>query len=201
MSEPIGSPVDGVQVIGEVRSVNVGALRRVEHRGREVMTGIWKEPVAGRVAVRGVNLDGDDQADRRFHGGPDKAVYAYAVEDYAWWASELGHVLAPGTFGENLTVKGVDLTTAVVGERWLVGTCVLEVCQPRTPCWKLGLRMGDDRFPARFLAAGRPGAYLRIAREGELGAGDELVRFHIPDEGPTIGEVAEVRHSGPRNGP
>jgi MOSC domain-containing protein YiiM len=188
--------VDGVQVIGEVRSVNVGALRRVEHRGREVMTGIWKEPVAGRVAVRGVNVDGDDQADRRFHGGSDKAVYAYAVEDYAWWASELGHALALGAFGENLTVEGVDLTTAVVGERWLVGTSVLEVCQPRTPCWKLGLRMGDDRFPARFLAAGRPGAYLRIAREGELGAGDELVRFHIPDEGPTIGELAQKRARG-----
>jgi MOSC domain-containing protein YiiM len=188
--------VDGVQVIGEVRSVNVGAIRRVEHRGRQVSTGIWKEPVVGPVAVRGVNLEGDDQADRRFHGGPDKAVYAYAVEDYAWWASELGHALALGAFGENLTVEGVDLTAAVVGERWLVGTCVLEVRQPRTPCWKLGLRMGDDRFPARFLAAGRPGAYLRIAREGELGAGDELVRFHIPDEGPTMGELAQKRARG-----
>jgi MOSC domain-containing protein YiiM len=171
----------------------VGAVRLVKHRGQEATTGIWKEPVAGPVAVRGVNLKGDDQADRRFHGGPDKAVYAYALEDYAWWADELGHALAPGTFGENLTVEGIDLTAAVVGERWLVGTAVLEVRQPRTPCWKLGLRMGDDRFPARFAAAGRPGAYLRIAREGEVGAGDEVLRFYRPDHGPTIGQVAQQR--------
>lgn len=184
--------------MGKVLSVNVGAIRRVEHRGRQVTTGIWKEPVAERVAVRGVNLDGDDQADRRLHGGADKAVYAYATEDYAWWAGELGDDLAPGTFGENLTLSGVDLTAAVAGERWLVGTTVLEVCQPRTPCWKLGLRMGDDRFPAHFLAAGRPGAYLRIAREGELGAGDEVVRFHLPDEGLTIGQLARARARGTR---
>ena len=176
-----------------MRSVNVGAVRRVRHRGRDATTGIWKTPVAGRVAVRGVTLEGDDQANRRLHGGADKAVYAYASEDYAWWAGELGHDLAPGTFGENLTVEGVDLTAAVVGERWLVGTCVLEVCQPRTPCWKLGLRMGDDRFPERFAAAGRPGAYLRIAREGEVGAGDEVTRFYIPEEGPTIGDLAQAR--------
>jgi MOSC domain-containing protein YiiM len=189
-----------MRMIGEVRSVNVGAIRRVEHRGREVTTGIWKEPVAGPVAVRGVNLEGDDQADRRFHGGPDKAVYAYAVEDYAWWEAELGQSLAPGTFGENLTLERVDLAATVVNERWLVGTAVFEVAQPRTPCWKLGLRMGDDRFPARFAAAGRPGAYLRIAREGEVVAGDEVIRFHIPDRGLTIGEVARTRRSNPRSG-
>ncbi len=200
MNEPSGSALDDMRVIGEVRSVNVGAIRRVEHRGREVTTGIWKEPVAGPVAVRGVNLEGDDQADRRFHGGPDKAVYAYAVEDYAWWEAELGRALAPGTLGENLTVEGIDLAAAVVDERWLVGTAVLEVCQPRTPCWKLGLRMGDDGFPARFSAAGRPGAYLRISREGEVGAGDEVIRFHIPDRGLTIGEVARTRRSNPRSG-
>jgi MOSC domain-containing protein YiiM len=176
-----------------VRSVNVGAARVVEYRGREATTAIWKDPVAGPVAVRGVNLEGDDQADRRFHGGADKAVYAYAVEDYAWWGAELGATPAPGTFGENLTVEGIDLTEAVVGERWLVGTTVLEVCQPRTPCWKLALRMGDDRFPARFDAAGRPGAYLRISRDGEVGAGDEVVRFYRPDDGPTIGHIAEER--------
>lgn len=176
-----------------VRSVNVGAVRVVEYRGREATTAIWKDPVAGPVAVRGVNLAGDDQADRRFHGGADKAVYAYAVEDYDWWGGELGTTPAPGTFGENLTVEGIDLTEAVAGERWLVGTAVVEVCQPRTPCWKLGLRMGDGRFPARFDAAGRPGAYLRISREGEVSAGDEVVRFYRPDDGRTIGHIAEER--------
>lgn len=181
------------RVIGLVGSVNVGVARTVEHRGRPKRTAIWKHPVSGRVAVRGVNLAGDDQADRKLHGGADKAVYAYSSLDYAWWADEVGRPLEPGAFGENFTLDGVDLRAAVVGERWLVGTAVLEVCQPRTPCWKLGLRMGDERFPARFTAAGRPGAYLRIAREGEVGAGDEVMAFHRPDHGVTIAQVARAR--------
>jgi MOSC domain-containing protein YiiM len=152
----------------------VGAVRTVEWHGRAVTTGIWKSPVDGRVAARGVNLAGDDQADRRVHGGPDKALYAYAVEDYAWWAAELGREMAPGTFGENLTVEGVDLGALVIGTRWLVGTTELEVSQPRQPCFKLGLRMGDAEFVDRFDEAARFGAYLRIVREGEIGAGDDI---------------------------
>jgi MOSC domain-containing protein YiiM len=155
-------------------SVNVGGVRTVEWYGRAVTTGIWKAPVAGRVAVRGVNLDGDDQADRRVHGGPDKAVYAYAVEDYAWWSEQLGHELGPATFGENLTVEGVDLGALVIGTRWRVGTTELEVAQPRIPCYKLGLRMGDADFVDRFGDAARFGAYFRIVREGDVGAGDEV---------------------------
>jgi MOSC domain-containing protein YiiM len=154
-------------------SVNVGATRTVEWRGRSVTSGIWKEPVDGPVTVAGVNLAGDDQADRRVHGGPDKAVYAYAVEDYEWWASELG-ALAPGTFGENLTTCGIDLTGSFIGDTWRVGTAVLVVSQPRFPCFKLGMRMGDDNFPGRFEAAGRPGCYLRIRAAGEIAAGDEI---------------------------
>lgn len=186
---------EGPRVIGEVQSVNVGVPRLVEQRGRQKRTAIWKQPRRGRVAVRGVNLDGDHQADRRVHGGPDKAVYAYAGGDYDWWAGELGYAPEPGTFGENLTLEGIDLNAALAGERWLVGTAVLEVCQPRTPCWKLGLRMGDERFPARFTAAGRPGAYLRIAREGEVGAGDEVVSFRRPHHGVTIALVAQARRN------
>ena len=193
--------VDGANVVGEVigrvRSVNVGRVRRVEHRGKQATTGIWKDPVPGRVAVRGVNLEGDDQADRRVHGGADKAVYAYASEDYAWWAEQLGREMPPGTFGENLTVTGIDLRAAVVGERWLVGTAVLEVSRPRTPCWKLGLRMGDDDFPARFQAAERPGTYLGIVRKGDVGAGDDIVRFHRPDHGITIGVKSDGRRPRP----
>ncbi len=176
----------GLVVLGQVASVNVGGVRPVEHRGRLRPTGMWKEPVPHRVAARGVNLDGDEQADRRIHGGPDKAVYAYAVADYVWWQRELGRRLDPGTLGENLTLAGIDLGAAVVGERWLVGSAELAVCQPRRPCWKLGVRMGDDRFPDRFDAAGRPGAYLRIAGEGELGAGDDVLLVHRPDHGVTI---------------
>jgi MOSC domain-containing protein YiiM len=185
--------VTDAAVIGQVGSVNVGTVRHVEHRGRRKRTAIWKSPVEGRVAVRGLNLAGDDQGDRQLHGGTDKAVYAYSRLDYDWWADQLGLQLEPGSFGENLTLDGVDVTAAVVGERWLVGTAVLEVCQPRTPCWKLGLRMGDARFPARFTAAGRPGAYLRILREGEVGAGDEVVAFHRPAHGVTIARVARAR--------
>jgi MOSC domain-containing protein YiiM len=160
--------------MARVLSVNVGGVRVVEWHGRTVTTGIWKAPVDGRVAVRGVNLVGDDQADRRVHGGPDKAVYAYAVEDYEWWSRELGHEMAPGTFGENLTVEGIDLGTLVIGTRWLVGSTELEVSQPRQPCFKLGIRMGDAGFVDRFDEAARFGAYFRIVREGDIGAGDEI---------------------------
>ncbi|HEY8523977.1 MAG TPA: MOSC domain-containing protein [Acidimicrobiales bacterium] len=163
-----------------VVSVNVGTPRTVEWRGRPVTTAIWKSPVHGPVPLAGVNLAGDDQADRRVHGGPDKAVYAYATEDYAWWATAwpegpgAGEPLAPGTFGENLTTTGLDLTGASIGDRWHVGDAVLEVAGPRQPCFKLGIRMGDDGFPDRFEEAGRPGAYLRIVRPGSVQAGDTV---------------------------
>src|ERR1041384_1992507 len=106
------------------------------------MSAIGKAPVEGPVRVEGVNLAGDDQADRRVHGGPDKAVYAYASADAAFWSGELGRALGPGTFGENLTTAGLDVSGAVVGERWRIGTVELEVCQPRLPCNKLALRPG-----------------------------------------------------------
>jgi len=156
-----------------VGSVNVGRPRHVEWRGRQVTTAIWKEPVSGAIRVEGANFVGDAQADLRVHGGRDKAVYAYAAEDYEWWSTRVGPV-GPGTFGENLTTLGVDLTASCVGDRWQVGTAVLEVSQPRQPCFKLGIRMNDDTFPRAFLAAGRPGAYLRIVQAGLIEAGDEI---------------------------
>jgi MOSC domain-containing protein YiiM len=160
--------------VARVVSVNVGAVRTVEWHGRAVNTGIWKTPVDGRVPVRGVNVDGDEQADHRVHGGPDKAVYAYAIEDYDWWSLELGRELEPGAFGENLTVIGVDLGVLAIGTRWRVGSTELEVSQPRLPCFKLGMRMGDAGFVDRFNAAERFGAYLRIVKEGDVGAGDDI---------------------------
>jgi MOSC domain-containing protein YiiM len=177
---------------GVVFSVNVGAARKVAAGRRTVETGIWKTPVAGPIAARGVNLEGDEQADRSVHGGPDKAVYAYGTGDYEWWAGELGRVLDPGTFGENLTIAGLAVSAAVVGERWAVGSAVFEVSQPRSPCGKLGLRMGDPRFPRRFARSGRPGAYLRIATEGTVTAGDEVVVVHRPAHGLTVAAVAEA---------
>jgi MOSC domain-containing protein YiiM len=157
-----------------------------------VLSAIGKAPVDGRVRVAGVNVQGDDQADRRVHGGPDKAVYAYAAEDTAWWESELGRELGPGAFGENLTVEGVDVTGAVIGERWRAGTVTLQVCQPRLPCFKLGLRFGDPGMLRRFARAGRPGAYLRIVEEGELGAGDELAVLGRPSHGITVALVSRA---------
>jgi MOSC domain-containing protein YiiM len=178
--------------MAQVVSVNAGAVRSVEWHGRVVETGIWKLPVEGRVAVRGVNLDGDDQADRRVHGGPDKAIYAYAVEDYDWWATELGYPLAPGTFGENLTVRHLNLGDLVIGTRLGAGSVVLEVAQPRQPCFKLGMRMGDADFVDRFDAAARFGAYLRIVHDGDIGAGDELTVVRERTDGITVRELGMV---------
>jgi MOSC domain-containing protein YiiM len=174
-------------------SVNVGVPRTVKYEGRAVTTAIWKDPVAGRVPVSGVNLDGDDQADRSVHGGVDKAVYAYAHEDYEWWGVELGTgALAPGTFGDNLTVSGIHLNAAEVGERWRVGSALLEVSEPRFPCFKLGIRMGDAKFLKRFAAARRPGTYLRAVEEGDVGAGDRIEVVDRPGHGVTIGRFAQA---------
>jgi MOSC domain-containing protein YiiM len=144
------------------------------------------------VPLRGVNLRGDDQADRTVHGGPDKAVYAYAVEDTEWWETELGRSLGPGSFGENLTVRGLPVSEAVIGERWAVGSALLEVCQPRLPCFKLGLRMGDPRFLKRFAKAGRPGAYHRVVQEGDIAAGDRIEVVSRPAHGVTSALVARA---------
>jgi MOSC domain-containing protein YiiM len=179
--------------MGRLLSVNVGQPRQISvRRGRPLMSSIGKAPVDGRVRVEGINVAGDDQADRRVHGGPDKAVYAYASEDAAWWARELGRELPPGMFGENLTTEGVDVSGAVVGERWRVGTVELEVCQPRLPCAKLGLRFGDPGMVRRFGEASRPGAYLRIVREGELGAGDAIEVVSRPAHGVTVALVSDA---------
>jgi MOSC domain-containing protein YiiM len=192
---PGHADIPSVHVAGvaQVVSVNVGTPRTVEHNGKEVTTAIWKRPVTDRIAVRGVNLDGDDQADRSVHGGTDKAVYAYACEDYRWWSAELGtEALQPGTFGENLTVSGIDLNAAEVGERWRVGSALLEASEPRFPCFKLGVRMGDAKFLKRFATARRPGTYLRIIEEGALGTGDRIEIVDRPGHGVTIGLFAEA---------
>jgi MOSC domain-containing protein YiiM len=181
-------------VAGVVVSVNVGTPREVGYRGNIVRTAIWKDPVAGRVKVAGHRVEGDEQGNPEVHGGPDKAVYAYAAEDYEWWSSELGQELGQGTFGENLTLRGIDVSNALVGERWRVGGTLLEVAQPRIPCFKLGIRMGSQRFPSRFAAAGRPGAYLRILEEGEIAAGDPVEVVHRPGHDLSVAEVSRIYH-------
>ena len=177
--------------VARILSLNVGAPRDVKWRGEIVTTAIWKHPVTGRVALRGVNFAADDQADRRVHGGADKAVYAYAQEDYEWWRDETGMEIAPALFGENLTTRGIDLSAARVGERWRVGSAELEVAQPRLPCFKLGIRVGDPHFVRSFMQAKRPGAYLRIIREGEVGAGDAIEVLSRPDHEVTMRFMVE----------
>lgn len=173
-------------------SVNVGTPREFEFNGHPATSAIWKAPVAGRVIARGVNLEGDDQADRKVHGGPDKAIYAYAWEDVRWWEQEIGRPFSRGEFGENLTTQGIDLGSALIGEHWQIGTALLEVSQPRIPCWKLGVRMNDPLFPHRFADAMRPGAYLRILREGDVGAGDEIRIVETPDHDMIVQDVFRI---------
>jgi MOSC domain-containing protein YiiM len=179
--------------VPRIVSVNVGTPKQIAvRRGRPMMSGIVKTPVEGPVRVEGVNLVGDDQADRRVHGGPDKAVYAYAREDSDWWAEQLGREIVDGMFGENLTTEGIDVSGALVGERWRVGSVELEVCQPRLPCSKLGLRFGDLKMVKLFGQASRPGAYLRIIGEGELQVGDEVTVLSRPDHDVTVALVADA---------
>ena len=174
-----------------VLSVNVGPVAPFR-AGRATRSAIVKSPVTGRVAVRGVNLAGDDQSDRQVHGGPDQAVYAYARESYDWWEPELGRALDNGLFGENLTLRNVAVNEAVIGERWAIGSAILEVTAPRIPCLKLATRIGDPRFVKRFAAARRPGAYLRIVQEGELAAGDAVEVIARPDHGVSVAMVNEA---------
>jgi MOSC domain-containing protein YiiM len=158
-----------------VVSVNVGLPRTVRWRGRDVTTGIFKEPVEGRVALRRLNLDGDRQADLSVHGGPAKAVYAYPLEHYAFWRRELGEEPPIGAFGENLTVEGLPLEEEIaIGDRLRVGTAELVVTQPRVPCYKLGLRFGRKDIVKRVLASRRTGYYLAVEVEGDVGASDPV---------------------------
>src|SRR2546430_5657710 len=178
--------------VGKVLSVNVGSVREFEYNGRPAKSAIWKSAAVGRIAARGVNLAGEENADRQAPGGPDKALYAYAVEDARWWEQQIGRALAYGEFGENLTTEGIDVNDALVGERWQIGTIVLEVSEPRIPCWRLGVRMNDKMFPRRFTEALRPGVYFRMVVEGDVGAGDEIRVVERPDHDLTIRDVFRI---------
>ena len=159
----------------KVLSVNVGLPRQMVSAGRTVTTGIFKTPVAGRVKVHKLNLEGDAQADLSVHGGPNKAVYAYPSEHYAFWKREFpGMALPWGMFGENLTLEGLLEDEAHIGDRFRIGTAVLMVTQPRTPCYKLGMKFGREDMEARFLASGRTGFYFAVIEEGEMGKGDNI---------------------------
>jgi MOSC domain-containing protein YiiM len=156
-------------------SLNTGVPREVIWHGRSVTTAIFKQPVAGRVAVRKLNLDSDRQADLTVHGGVYKAVYCYPLAHYDYWKKELpGKELPMGMFGENFTIDGLLENSVHLGDQLSVGSAEVVVTQPRLPCYKLGVRFGSDDMVRRFLASGRTGFYLAVTREGEVGAGDEI---------------------------
>jgi MOSC domain-containing protein YiiM len=172
--------------------VNVGAVRAVKYGNKTITTGIFKTPVDGRVAVKGVNLHGDDQADRTLHGGEVRAVYAYAIEDYSWWEQQLRRTLPPGQFGENITTTGLEINEALVGERWRVGTALLQVTVPRVPCYKLAMKMEDPLFIKRFARALRPGPYLSIIEEGAVEQGDSIEVVSQPAHDLTIAKMTQI---------
>lgn len=178
-----------------VVSINVGPVREVTYRGRPRTTAIFKEPVGGPVRIAVTGVEGDIQADPTVHGGARKAVYAYSVEDAAWWAGKLGVPIPPGTFGENVTLAGLSVNDALIGEQWRVGTAVVEVTQPRFPCWKLGFRMGDSRFPRRFLLGERAGTYLGVVEPGTVAVGDGVELISRPPHRLTIGLIAHLNHA------
>ena len=176
-------------------SINVGVPREVVANGRPVTTGIFKQPVSGRVFVRSLNIDGDRQADLTVHGGIDKAVYAYPHEHYAQWASELGRRdFVPGQFGENLTTTGLLEDDVRIGDVLAIASARFEVSQPRVPCYKLALRMEMPQFPKLFLQSQRTGFYLRVVQEGEIGAGDEISRIATDPQQMTVREVFDVAY-------
>ncbi|MEP6800891.1 MAG: MOSC domain-containing protein [Acidobacteriota bacterium] len=159
-------------------SVNLAVPRVLQARGHDISTGIFKEPAHGRVHLGRESLVGDVQVDRRYHGGPEQAVYAYSAEHTAYWSGELStrEPLPPGFFGENFTTRGLLEDAAAVGDVYRVGTAVVQVTKPRVPCFKMGLRVGSARFLKTFLASGRLGFYCRVLQEGEVGAGDAIDR-------------------------
>lgn len=176
----------------QVVSVNAGLPREVEWRGELVRTSIFKAPVAGRVRIRALNLDGDRQSDLSVHGGVDKAVYAYPSEHYAFWRGEFAGVeLGWGAFGENLTTQGLLEDRVCIGDRVRCGSAQLVVTQPRMPCFKLGIRMGRPDVVKRFQKGGRPGFYLAVLAEGDVAAGDALEL--VPTEGERISVVEIAR--------
>jgi MOSC domain-containing protein YiiM len=174
-------------------SVNVGLPREVLYKGKTVKTGIFKRPVAGRIRLRTLNLDGDRQADLSVHGGPSKAVYAYPSEHYGHWRQELpGMDLPWGMFGENLTTEGLLEDLVNIGDRFRVGSAEVMVTEPRLPCYKLGVKFGREDIVKRFLQSGRTGFYVAVLREGEVGAGDGIERLGRDRNNITIPDITRL---------
>ena len=177
-------------------SVNVGLPRDIEWKGRTVHTGIWKDPVPGRCRVGRLNLDGDGQGDLAGHGGEQRAVFVYQIESYRHWEEQLRRTdLVFGQFGENFTIEGLPDDVVCIGDRYQIGSALFEVTQPRVTCYRVGIRMNEPRMPALLTSSGRPGFYFRVLREGEVGAGDDIVKLGEAQERMTVAEINALLYS------
>jgi len=174
-------------------SVNVGLPRDVNWKGKTVTTGIFKEPVDGRIKVKKLNLEGDKQADLSVHGGADKAVYGYPSEHYQFWRSEFPDMDLPwGMFGENLTTEGLFEDEVNIGDRFRIGSAELTVTQPRLPCYKLGIKFGRDDILKRFLQSGLTGFYFAVSKEGEVEAGDTMEQISRDKNDVTVSDITHL---------
>src|SRR4051794_10998979 len=171
-------------------SVNVGRPREIAWRGQTVYTSVWKEPVQGRRLVRRLNIDGDAQGDLAGHGGEHRAVFVYQMDSYRYWENELGRSdFVYGQFGENFTVEGLSDEEVCIGDRYRIGSALFEVSQPRVTCYRVGLRMNDPRMPALLVSHRRPGFYFRVLEEGDVQAGDEILKVASGEEQMAVAEV------------
>ena len=177
-------------------SVNVGLPQHIEWHGKTVNTAIWKTPVAGRCRVGRLNIDGDDQADRAGHGGEQRAVFVYQIEAHRYWEQRLGRSgFVPGQFGENFTVEGMPDDEVCIGDRFRIGTALFEVTQPRVTCYRVGIRMAEPQMAALLTSSGRTGFYLRVIEEGEVGAGDAIIRASAGPEQMTVAAINALLYS------
>jgi ferredoxin-NADP reductase/MOSC domain-containing protein YiiM len=177
-------------------SVNVGLPRDVAWKGRTIRTAIWKNPVQGRCRVRRLNLDGDGQADLGGHGGEQRAAFVYQIESYRHWQEQLQRTdFVHGQFGENFTIEGLPDDTVCIGDRFQIGSALFEITQPRVTCFRVGIRTNEPRMPALLTSSGRPGFYFRVLREGEVGAGDDIVKVGEATERMTVAEINALLYS------
>jgi MOSC domain-containing protein YiiM len=183
----------GTQKTGRILSVNISLPREIEYEGQKISTGIFKEPVDGRITLKTLNLVGDRQADLTLHGGPDKAVYAYSVEHYKYWHNVFPDLAIPnGMFGENLTVEELIESEINVGDVFRIGSATVIATQPRMPCYKLGVKFGRMDIIKKFLSSGRSGIYFKVSKDGEVATGDSIYQITKDPNRITISDIVRL---------
>lgn len=179
----------------KITSVNIAKRQRFNIPDSIVETGIYKRPVTDKVSITKLGIEGDTIVDQTVHGGLDQAIYIYGHEDYQWWSQQLDKEIAPGTFGENLTISGFDVGNFVIGDRLQINNVLLEISAPRTPCFKLAAVMNDPTFGKQFAKAAKPGAYARVLNEGDLEIGNTITLIKINQNYPTVKQIFIAWHS------